>query len=56
MSAQAIDTTAKPAAHAMTTLQTLKWEIFNHPAYKPYLGPSDLDLFGSLKEALRGRR
>jgi hypothetical protein len=29
---------------------------FNHPAYKPYLGPSDLDLFGPLKEAMRGRR
>jgi len=56
MGAEAIVTTAKPATHAMTPLQTLKWEIVNHPAYNPYLAPSDFDLFGPLKEALRGRR
>jgi len=39
----------------MTTLQTLKLEIVNHPAYNPYLDPSDFDLFGPPKEAVRGR-
>ena len=27
-----------------------------HPAYSPYLAPSDFHLFGPIKEALRGRR
>jgi histone-lysine N-methyltransferase SETMAR len=27
-----------------------------HPAYSPDLAPSDLHLFGPLKQALRGRR
>jgi hypothetical protein len=40
----------------MATLQPLKWELVNHPAYNPYLGPSDFDLFGPLKEALTDRR
>ena len=43
------------AAHAVETLQKLKFEVLAHPSYSPDLSPSDYHLFGPPKEALRGR-
>jgi len=40
------------AAHTLETLKQLKWEAMGHPAYSPNLVPSDIHLFGPLKNAL----
>jgi len=40
----------------INTIRQLNWEVFEHHAYSPYLAPSDVHLFGPLKNALRGRR
>jgi hypothetical protein len=34
----------------------LSFTVLEHPAYSPNLAPSDYHLFGTLKDALRGRR
>jgi histone-lysine N-methyltransferase SETMAR len=49
---------ARPHAAARTQakLQEFGWEVFEHPAYSPDLGPSDFHLFPKLKEFLGGRR
>jgi len=44
------------AAHTLETLKQLKWEAMEHPAYSPDLAPSDFQLFGPFKAALRRRR
>jgi hypothetical protein len=38
------------------TLQVLKFEVLDHPAYSPDLAPSDFHIFGPLKVAVRGHR
>jgi histone-lysine N-methyltransferase SETMAR len=38
------------------TIQKLKFESISHPPYSPDLTPSDYCVFGTLKEALQGRR
>ena len=38
------------------TLRHLGWESLPHPPYSPDLSPPDFDLFGKLKEPLRGQR
>jgi histone-lysine N-methyltransferase SETMAR len=43
-------------AHTFETLRKLTWKVVEHPAHSPDLAPSDVHLFGPLKEALRGRR
>ena len=37
-------------------MQQLGFEILQHPPYSPDLVPSNYNIFGSLKEALRSRR
>ena len=44
------------AAYTPEMLQKFKFEVMAHPPYSPYLVPFDYHLFGTLKEALRGRR
>jgi len=44
------------AARTLETLKQLKWEAMEHPAYSPDLATSDFQLFGPLKNAVRGRR
>jgi hypothetical protein len=44
------------AAHTISTLQQLIWEVFEHPAHSPDLAPFDFHLFGPLSIALRGHR
>ena len=44
------------AAHTVETLHKLNFEVLAHPPYSSDLASSDCHLFGSLKEALRGRR
>jgi hypothetical protein len=34
----------------------IHFEVLDHPAYSPDLAPSDYNLFGPLKDALRDRR
>jgi histone-lysine N-methyltransferase SETMAR len=43
------------AARMQAMLQEFGWEVFEHPAYSPYLAPSDFHLFPKLKEFLGGR-
>ena len=38
------------------TLKQLNWETLPHPPYSPDISPPDFDLFGKLKEPLRGKR
>jgi hypothetical protein len=40
----------------LKTLRKLKWEVMEHPADSPDLSPYDFHLFGTLKEAIGGRR
>lgn len=47
---------AHRAAFTQETLQDLGWECLPHPPYSPDLSPPDFDLFGKLKEPLRGKR
>jgi hypothetical protein len=49
---------ARPHAAARTQamLKKFGWEVFEHPAYSPYLAPSDIHFFPKLKEFLGGRR
>ena len=44
------------AGWTVKTINRLGFEVLEHPAYSPDLAPSDYYLFGSLKNALRGRR
>lgn len=44
------------ARETLHTLEQLKWETIPHPPYSPDLSPPDFDLFGKLKEPLRGKR
>ncbi|BFZ08224.1 hypothetical protein BsWGS_11263 [Bradybaena similaris] len=44
------------AAHPVDTLQILQFEVLKHPAYNPDFAPSDFNLFGPMKEHLRGQR
>jgi hypothetical protein len=44
------------AAHTTETLHELKGQALDSPSCRPDLAPTDFHLFGSLKEALRGRR
>jgi len=44
------------ASHTVETINHLGFEVLEHPAYSPDLAPSDYDLFGPLKNALRGCR
>jgi hypothetical protein len=44
------------AAHTKETLQELKFEVLEHPAYSLDLATLDFHLFGPLKETLRGCR
>jgi len=44
------------ADYTVETLHKLKFEVLARPPYRPDLAPSDYQLFGPLKEALRGRR
>ena len=44
------------AAHTAETLRKLKFEVMAHPPYSPDFALSDYNLFGPLKESLRGRR
>ena len=44
------------AAHTAELLRKNKFEVMVHPPYSPDLAPSYYHLFGTLKEALRGRR
>jgi histone-lysine N-methyltransferase SETMAR len=32
------------------------WTVLPHPPYSPDLAPSDLHLFGALKDAIRGKK
>jgi histone-lysine N-methyltransferase SETMAR len=41
------------AIHILQTLVKLGFEVLDHPAYSPDLAPSDYNLFGLLKDALR---
>lgn len=43
------------ALKTIETVQKLKFEVLQHPAYSPDLAPSDYHLFGPLKDNLRGR-
>jgi hypothetical protein len=44
------------AAHTVDTLRALKFDVLKHPPYSPELAPSDFNLFGPLKEHLRGQK
>ncbi|GBN60400.1 hypothetical protein AVEN_201464-1 [Araneus ventricosus] len=45
---------ARPQAALLTPqlLKRFRWEVFNHPAYRPDLAPSDYHLFQHLKRFL----
>jgi len=49
---------ARPhTAHlTINTIRQLNWEVLEHTAYSPDLAPSDFHMFGTLKNALKGRR
>ncbi|UYV77295.1 hypothetical protein LAZ67_15000398 [Cordylochernes scorpioides] len=40
----------------VSTIIKLGFEVLEHPAYSPYLAPSDYFLFGLLKKELKGKR
>ena len=44
------------AKATIKTVNTLGFEVLQHPAYSPDLAPSDYHLFALLKDALRGRK
>jgi len=44
------------AAVTQETFEHLGWECIPHPPYSPDMSPPDFDLFGKLKEPLRGKR
>ena len=44
------------AAHKVDTLHALKFEVLKHPPHSPDLAPSDLHLFGPMKEHLQGQK
>ena len=51
------DNSRPHTAHiTFNAIRQLNWEVLEHPAYSPDLAPSDFNLFGPLKNALRGRR
>jgi hypothetical protein len=37
-------------------IQELQWELLEYPPYSPNLAPNYFDLFGPLKDHLRGKR
>jgi hypothetical protein len=43
------------AAHTVETLKKLNFELLEHSLYSSDLAPSDNNLFGPLKQVLRGR-
>ena len=43
-------------SQTVETINHLSFEVLEHPAYSPELAPSDYHLFGTLKNALQGRR
>jgi len=43
-------------AHTVDTLRALKFEVLKHPPYSPDLAPSDLHLFGPMKEHMWGQK
>lgn len=49
---------ARPHSAQLTRIfiESLKWEIFDHPPYSPDLAPSDYHLFLLLKNYLAGKR
>ena len=47
---------AHRAQATQVALSDLQWETLPHPAYSPDMSPPDFDLFGKLKEPLRGQR
>jgi histone-lysine N-methyltransferase SETMAR len=42
--------------HTVESISHLNCEMLKHPPCSPDLAPSDCQVFGPLKEALRGRR
>ena len=42
--------------HTVDTLCALKFEVLKHPPYSLDLAPSDFNLFGPMKEHLRGQK
>jgi hypothetical protein len=40
----------------MDAVATVVWTVLAHPSYSPDLAPSDLHIFGCVKDALRGCR
>jgi histone-lysine N-methyltransferase SETMAR len=47
---------SRTAAHTVDTLCAPKFEVLKHPPYSPDLAPSDYQLFGPMKEYLRGQK
>jgi hypothetical protein len=43
------------ARTTLDTIETLKWDTLMHPPYSPDIAPSDLYLFRSLDNHLRGK-
>ncbi|XP_067939877.1 acid-sensing ion channel 1C-like [Watersipora subatra] len=43
------------AARTMAKIEELGWEVLVHPLYNPDLAPSNFQLFGSLKNHLKGK-
>jgi hypothetical protein len=43
-------------AHTAETLRELKFDVMAHPPSSPDFAPYEYPLFGSFREALRGRR
>jgi histone-lysine N-methyltransferase SETMAR len=39
----------------LRTIQKNYWKLLSHPSYSPDLAPSDYQLFGPLKDHLRGQ-
>jgi len=44
------------AMHTVDTQRSLKFEVLKHLPYSPDLAPSDFNLFGPMKEHLRGQK
>ena len=38
----------------MEYIEKFGWTVLPHPQYSPYLAPSDVHLFGPMKNELRG--
>ena len=42
------------AARTLAKIKDLGWKLLTHPPYSPDLAPSDFQLFGPLKESMKG--